>query len=93
MDRIAAGDAAWQPLARELQARLDALAARGEGLDAHARERALLALWLQDRPQAAWQAARANLALQKEPLDWWLALARPRAGMISGAARSDRICA
>ena len=68
------GDPAWQPLARELQARVDAIAARGEGLEAHARERALLALWLQDQPAAAWQAARANLALQKEPLDWWLAL-------------------
>jgi len=68
------GDAAWQPLARDLEARFAAIAARGEGLDAHARERALLALWLQGQPAAAWKAARTNLALQKEPLDWWLAL-------------------
>ena len=68
------GDAAWQPLVRDLEARFAANAARGEGLDAHARERALLALWLQGQPAAAWKAARTNLALQKEPLDWWLAL-------------------
>lgn len=68
------GDAAWQPLARDLEARFAAIVARGEGLDAHARERALLALWLQGQPAAAWKAARTNLALQKEPLDWWLAL-------------------
>ncbi len=68
------GDAAWQPLARDLEARFAAIAARGEGLDAHARERALVALWLHGQPAAAWKAARTNLALQKEPLDWWLAL-------------------
>ena len=68
------GDAAWQPLVRDLEARFAAIAARGEGLDAHARERALVALWLQGQPAAAWKAARTNLALQKEPLDWWLAL-------------------
>ncbi|PTT40759.1 hypothetical protein DBR23_07635, partial [Acidovorax sp. HMWF018] len=68
------GDAAWQPLVRDLEARFAAIAARGEGLDAHARERALMALWLQGQPAAAWKAARTNLALQKEPLDWWLAL-------------------
>ncbi len=68
------GDAAWQPLARDLEARFAAIAARGEGLDVHARERALLALWLQGQPAAAWKAARTNLSLQKEPLDWWLAL-------------------
>ncbi|QLA80918.1 hypothetical protein EXV95_09910 [Acidovorax sp. JMULE5] len=68
------GDAAWQPLARDLEARFAAIVARGEGLDAHARERALLALWLQGQPAAAWKAARTNLALQKEPHDWWLAL-------------------
>lgn len=63
-----------QALSTELQARFAAIAARGEALDAHARERSLLALWLQGQPREAWQAAQANLALQKEPLDWWLAL-------------------
>ncbi|MBY0410440.1 MAG: hypothetical protein K2Q97_10005 [Burkholderiaceae bacterium] len=69
-----AGDAAWQPLLVDLQARFAAIAARGDGLDAHARELAQLALYLQDQPAAAWKAARTNLNLQKEPLDWLLAL-------------------
>ncbi|CAN7506184.1 hypothetical protein LJR129_003509 [Acidovorax sp. LjRoot129] len=68
------GDAAWQPLSLEIKARFAAIGARGEGLDAHARERAMLSLWLDAQPAAAWQAARTNLELQKEPLDWWLAL-------------------
>ena len=69
-----AGDAAWRPLAADLNARFAAIAARGDGLGGHARERALWALWLDGQPTAAWKAARANLQLQKEPLDWWLAL-------------------
>lgn len=81
------GDAAWQPLARDLEARFAAIAARGEGLEAHARERALLALWLQGQPAAAWRAARTNLELQKEPLDWWLAL---QASEQSGNAASHQ---
>jgi hypothetical protein len=68
------GDDAWRPVAAEVQERFAAIAQRGEGLDAHARERALMALWLDARPDVAWQAARTNLTLQKEPLDWWLAL-------------------
>lgn len=68
------GDAQWQVLRNDLQGRYAAIAARGEALVTHARERALLALWLQDDPADAWRAAQANLALQKEPLDWWLAL-------------------
>lgn len=69
-----AGDAAWRPLLGDLQVRFAAIAARGEGLDAHARELALLALRLEEQPAAAWKAARTNLNLQKEPLDWLLAL-------------------
>lgn len=69
-----AGQADWQAVKADLQGRYAALAARGEALDAHARERALLALWLQGTPAEAWRAAQTNLALQKEPLDWWLAL-------------------
>jgi hypothetical protein len=67
-------DAGWKVLKSDLLGRYAAIAARGEALDTHARERALLALWLQGDPLDAWIAAQANLALQKEPLDWWLAL-------------------
>ena len=69
-----AGNAAWQPMRVDLQARFAAIAARGEGLNAHARELAQLALRLQDQLAAAWKAARTNLNLHKEPLDWLLAL-------------------
>jgi tetratricopeptide (TPR) repeat protein len=67
-------DGQWQVLKSDLQGRYAAISARGEALDTHARERALLALWLQGDPADAWRAAQTNLALQKEPLDWWLAL-------------------
>ena len=40
----------------------------------HGRELALAALWLdEDGPQAL-ALARGNLRLQREPLDWWVAL-------------------
>jgi hypothetical protein len=68
------GDAKWQPMAAELRERFAALDARGEDKAPHARERALGALWLDGNAVAASQFAQLNLSLQKEPLDWWLAL-------------------
>lgn len=67
-------DRAWQSLATELRQRFAALEARGDDPAAHARERALGWLWLDADPVRAAEAARLNLSLQKEPLDWWLAL-------------------
>ncbi|RYX94183.1 MAG: hypothetical protein EOO28_15445 [Comamonadaceae bacterium] len=68
------GDPKWQALHGELRERFAALDARGEDRAPHARERALGALWLDGDAQAALQSAQLNLGLQKEPLDWWLAL-------------------
>ncbi len=68
------GDDAWKPLAVEIKTRFAAIAQRGKGVDAHARELALFYLWLDNHSAAAWNSARTNLQLQKEPLDWWLAL-------------------
>lgn len=68
------GDAPWRSMAAELRERFAALDARGDDPSLHARDRALAALWLDDNPAKAWPAAKANLKLQKEPLDWWLAL-------------------
>jgi hypothetical protein len=48
--------------------------ALGDDMALHAREAALAALWLDVNPAKAWPPAEANLNLQKEPLDWWLAL-------------------
>ena len=72
-------DARWKTIGAELAERFAALDARGEDSSLHARERALAALWLDDAPDAAWRYARANLGLQKEPLDWWLAFAAAQA--------------
>ncbi|CAN5450353.1 hypothetical protein BH11PSE7_BH11PSE7_14160 [soil metagenome] len=68
------GDAKWKPMAAELHERFAALDARGEDKAPHARERALGALWLDGNAAAASQFAQLNLGLQKEPMDWWLAL-------------------
>ncbi|MBC7435737.1 MAG: hypothetical protein H7332_06665 [Bdellovibrionales bacterium] len=68
------GDSKWKPVAAELRERFAALDARGEDKAPHARERALGALWLDGNAAAASQSAQLNLGLQKEPLDWWLAL-------------------
>jgi tetratricopeptide (TPR) repeat protein len=69
---------AWKTLLTTLQERQQELERRGETLDAHAREYALMALWLQDDPALAQTWAQRNLVLQKEPVDWWLALASAR---------------
>lgn len=67
-------DPQWQVLNAELRERFAALDARGEDRAPHARERALGALWLDGDAAAASESAQLNLGLQKEPLDWWLAL-------------------
>jgi tetratricopeptide (TPR) repeat protein len=69
---------AWKTLLTTLQERQQELERRGETLDAHAREYALMALWLQDDSALAQTWAQRNLVLQKEPVDWWLALASAR---------------
>ncbi len=70
----AMNDPRWQALATELRERFAALDARGDDPATHARERAMAALWLQGDGAAALAAAQLNLTLQREPLDWWLAL-------------------
>lgn len=67
-------DPQWQALSKELQARFAALDQRGDDPATHARERALAYLWLDADAAKALQSAKLNLTLQKEPLDWWLAL-------------------
>ena len=73
------GDPGWKAVRVELTERFAALDARGEDSTLHARERALAALWLDDKLDTAWRYAQANLDLQKEPFDWWLALAAAQA--------------
>ncbi len=68
------GDEGWRALADDLRQRFAALAERGDDPALHAREAALFSLWVDPEPLQALQAAQANLTLQKEPLDWWIAL-------------------
>lgn len=65
---------AWTALRDELVSRQQAQSRRGESADAHAREYGLTALWLLDDPAEAHRWALRNLALQKEAIDWQLAL-------------------
>lgn len=69
------GDARWQAAAVELRERFAALDARGDDPATHARERALAYLWLDEDAARAFRSAQLNFGLQKEPIDWWLALA------------------
>ncbi len=67
-------DPQWRALAAHLRERFAALDARRDDPATHARERAMAALWLEGDAAAALAAAQLNLTLQKEPLDWWLAM-------------------
>jgi hypothetical protein len=64
----------WQVIAKELELRFTALEQRGDAPVLHAREQALAYLWLAQDGVKALQSAQLNLSLQKEPLDWWIAL-------------------
>lgn len=68
----------WQRDLNELKQRFDRSRQRGDVQALHARELAWVALHLQDDPQAAQHHALVNLTLQKEPIDWWLALRSTR---------------
>ena len=67
-------DARWKDERKMLAERVDELRRRGDDPALHGRELALAALWLDDDPARALQAAKSNLLLQREPIDWWVAL-------------------
>lgn len=64
----------WTELRSTLREREQALLHRGDDPQLHGRERALVALWLDHDVHRALLLARDNLTLQREPLDWWVAL-------------------
>lgn len=68
------GDARWKAGRAALHARSAELLRRGDDPDLHGREAALVALWLDDDPSQALGLARRNLVLQREPVDWSVAL-------------------
>ncbi|MDM0107383.1 hypothetical protein QTH97_20725 [Variovorax sp. J22R24] len=72
----------------ELQARFDAAAQRPRNAEAHAREGALFALDVEGDARRALDFARANVRLQREPIDLLL-LARAAAAAGDEEARSE----
>jgi hypothetical protein len=72
------GDARWAGARTMLQERASELKRRGDDPALHARELALAALWLDDDAVNALALARRNLLLQREPIDWWVAVQSAR---------------
>lgn len=72
------GDPRWSGALALLKERKAELLRRGDDPELHGRELALAALWLEDDAVRALQLARRNLLLQREPLDWWVAVQSAR---------------
>lgn len=68
------GDARWQAVRTLLREREAELLRRGDDITLHGREAALVALWLDDDAARALLLAKRNLLLQREPIDWWVAM-------------------
>ncbi len=88
-------DRRWIGLRETLRERAAELLRRGDDPTLHGREAALVASWLDDDHARALVLARANLLVQREPLDWWVALHSARQARdataeaeISGAIRA-----
>jgi hypothetical protein len=56
-------------LAREMRDRFAAANLRPDAQTLHGREQAMFALWVDRQPERAFELARANLGLQREPID------------------------
>ena len=82
------GDVRWKDERKMLGERVEDLRRRGDDPALHGRELALAALWLDEDAARALQAAKSNLLLQREPIDWWVAMQSARlAG--NGAALAE----
>lgn len=68
------GDAQWRIKLTDFQGRVADLRRRGDDPQLHGRELAMSALWLEDEAPRALQLAKQNLLLQREPVDWYVAL-------------------
>lgn len=68
------GDPQFTSLADELNARFAAAALRQDSNAGHARELALHALYVQDHAKVALDLSQTNLKLQREGIDWLIAL-------------------
>ncbi|MBS7807224.1 hypothetical protein [Variovorax sp. PCZ-1] len=68
------GDSQYQRLADELNARFSAAALRQDSNAGHAREQALHALYVQGNARTALEFSQINLKLQRESIDWLIAM-------------------
>ncbi len=68
------GDTRWNGQRDLLKERVQEQQRRGDDIMLHSRELALTALWLDNDPTQALSLGTRNLALQREPVDWWIAL-------------------
>ena len=68
------GNLRWKNEHKMLEERIEELRRRGDDPALHGRELALAALWLDEDAARALQAAKSNLLLQREPIDWWVAV-------------------
>lgn len=75
-------------LAREMRERIVASNQRPDAQTLHGREQAMFALWVDKQPERAFQLARDNLRLQREPIDL-LVLAQAARATGNGATLSE----
>ena len=85
------GDERWRTTLATLNERTAELKRRGDDPELHGRELALIALWLDDNPIAALAAARKNLGLQREPIDWWVAIQSAKQAKDDAALQELRV--
>ena len=84
------GDARWRAARAQLKDYSAELVRRGDDPALHGRELALAALWLDEDAPAALALARRNLLLQREPVDWWVALQSAQLAKDAGAVAEIR---
>ena len=84
------GQFQWKEARESLRVRTAELVRRGDDPLLHARELALMALWLDDNPAEALRLARINLQLQKEPFDWWVAVQSANSAKTGAALKELR---
>ena len=79
------GDSRWTGVSAVLAERNAELRCQSDDPNLHGRELALAALWLPDDVKRPLALARQNLLLQRESLNWWVALQSARRARDSAA--------
>jgi tetratricopeptide (TPR) repeat protein len=64
----------WRHITADLKERMTHMSNRGDDANAHAREQALVALWLTEEYLASLKLSIINLERQRETIDWMIAI-------------------